>query len=77
MRYKWVPVIDSNVCTGCQECVYACGPNCLEVFEGTVILSKSDRCGSEEHCIAPCPVGGIEMQWVEMICDESVGRWKN
>lgn len=77
MRYKWVPVIDTNACSGCQECIYACGPNCLELVQGTAVLTKPDRCGSEEHCMAPCPSGAIEMQWVQMSGDTNVGKWKD
>lgn len=77
MSYKWVPVIDANMCSGCQECIYACEPNCLELVQGTAVLTKPSRCGSEEHCVAPCPSGAIEMRWVETLGDESVGKWKN
>lgn len=77
MRSKWVPVIDANMCSGCQECIYACGTNCLELVQGIAALTNPDRCGSDENCIAPCPSGAIEMQWVSISGDKNIGRWKD
>ncbi len=65
-KYKWVPVIEEFRCNGCQECVLACGPKCLEIVDHVAVLTKPDICGSEEHCIAPCPIAAIRMEWVEM-----------
>lgn len=79
-KYKWVPVIEEFRCNGCQECVLACGPKCLEIVDHVAVLTKPDICGSEEHCIAPCPIAAIHMEWVEM--DGGVdwnlerGRWR-
>lgn len=79
-KYKWVPVIAADQCNGCQECVLACGPKCLETIDHVAVLTKPDICGSEEHCIAPCPIGAIRMEWVKM--DGNVdwnlkmGKWR-
>lgn len=61
---KWVPVVDDALCTGCGKCVEACGPQCLEVAGNLAVLIRPDLCGSEEHCIEPCPEGAIRMAWV-------------
>ncbi len=73
--YKWLPVIDEEQCTGCAACVDACGPHCLEMKDGVAALPRPDICGSEEHCIAPCPVECIHMEWVPFEGDYSVGKW--
>jgi len=75
-RYKWIPVIDQDICDGCRERVLACGPKCLEIVDNLAVLTGPDICGSEEHCIAPCPVGAITMAWAAMRGDEFVGKWK-
>lgn len=77
-KYKWVPVIDTDRCNGCQKCVLACGPRCLEIVGNAAVLTKPDICGSEEHCIAPCPLGVIHMEWVEMEgdCNLQRGKWR-
>ncbi len=74
-RFKWLPVIDPNVCNGCEACVDACGPDCLELDDTVAVLARPDACGSEEHCIAPCPAGAIRMAWIPCAGDPAVGRW--
>ena len=74
--YKWVPVVEEDLCTGCGVCIEACGPACLEFFDGVAILARPDACGSEEHCIASCPEECIYMDWMPMQGDHSVGKWK-
>lgn len=76
MRRKWLPVIDEHLCTGCGACVEACGPKCLRIDDRKIAeLFLPDRCGSEEHCIAPCPETCIRMKWVRIEGDETVGKW--
>ena len=77
MKWKWLPVIDAGKCTGCNLCVEACGPACLEMVEGIAALPRPDECGSEEHCIAACRDDAIHMQWVSSAGKESVGRWSS
>lgn len=77
MKFKWLPVIDADKCTGCNLCVEACGPRCLEIIEGIAALPRPDQCGSEEHCIAACHDDAIHMQWVPFAGNESVGSWRS
>lgn len=75
---KWVPVIDPELCTGCNRCVEACGPKSLEVINAVAVLVRPETCGSEHHCIAPCLYQAIRMEWVEMEGNqaEASGAWK-
>ena len=75
MKFKWMPVIDADKCTGCNLCVEACGPKCLELVEGIAALPRPDQCGSEEHCIAVCRDDAIHMQWIPFQGNQDVGRW--
>ena len=77
-KYKWVPVIDTDRCNGCNECVLACGPRCLEIVGSVAVLIRPDICGSEEHCIAPCPIGAIRMEWWETEGNFNLqrGKWR-
>jgi len=76
MPCKWLPVVDEDLCTGCGACVEACGPACLEIVGGVAVLVRPQACGSEEHCIAPCPERCIRMAWVPAQGDRSVGEWR-
>ena len=72
---KWLPVIDGEQCIGCSRCVVACGPKSLEMIDSVAVLARLDTCGSEEHCIGPCPVEAISMAWVEAEGDRLRGKW--
>ena len=73
---KWLPVVEEDHCTGCGACVEVCGPRCLDILDGVAVLSRPHACGSEEHCIEPCPEGAIHMRWVPLGGDVTVGRWR-
>jgi Na+-translocating ferredoxin:NAD+ oxidoreductase RNF subunit RnfB len=73
---KWVPVVQEALCTGCGACVAACRPNSLEVVDGLALLARPDTCGSEEHCIKPCPEDAIHMAWADMAGDHTRGKWR-
>jgi Na+-translocating ferredoxin:NAD+ oxidoreductase RNF subunit RnfB len=74
---KWLPVVDENACNGCAACVEACGPTSLEIVKHVAVLSHPDTCGSEEHCLAACPVDAISMTWVEFSGDQARGKWRS
>ncbi len=74
---KWVPVIDPDTCTGCNLCIEACGPKCLEPVDEIAVLTAPGACGSEEHCIPMCAFDAIRMEWVAMDGDRSRGKWRD
>ena len=76
MTYKWMPMIDPDRCTGCGLCVDACGPKSLDMANGIANLFLPDTCGSEEHCISVCRDDAIQMAWLPLAGNVSVGKWK-
>lgn len=75
--FKWLPVIEEDLCTGCAACVEACGPKSLEIRNWVAELARPDTCGSEEHCIAPCPTAAIQMRWVPATGNPARGKWRS
>lgn len=73
---KWVPVINEELCIGCNRCVLACGPKSLELIDFVAVLVRLDTCGSEEHCIGPCESDAISMAWVEADGNRLRGKWR-
>lgn len=73
--YKWVPIIDGSNCSGCGVCVEACETQCLEVQDCLAVLSTPGNCTSDEACLPSCPTEAIQMHWVEVEGDQSVGKW--
>lgn len=76
MNFKWLPVVDVDICDGCGKCVEACGPRCLAIIQNIATLADPERCGSEEHCIEPCPQNAIRMEWLQWEGDEEIGKWQ-
>ena len=76
VNLKWLPVIEETLCTGCGVCVEACGPRSLTLVEKVAMLSSPDSCGSEEHCIAPCPDEAIYMDWIHHEGNPLQGKWR-
>ena len=74
---KWLPVVLEDRCTGCGRCVEACTPACLEILNEAAVLTRPNRCGSEEHCIPMCHTRAIRMCWMPMRGDVAVGLWRD
>jgi Na+-translocating ferredoxin:NAD+ oxidoreductase RNF subunit RnfB len=73
---KWIPVVIEELCSGCNLCVAACGPACLELDATVAVLARPNVCGSDEHCIGVCPEDAIHMAWVLMEGDRTIGQWR-
>jgi len=77
VAYKWMPIILEDRCTGCGLCVHACGPKSLTMADGIAVLAFPDTCGSEEHCIAACRDGAIQMAWIPFSGNTTLDRWRD
>ena len=75
--HKWMPVVDTDRCTGCELCSNACGLKCLEMQSAPAVLTVPDACGSEEHCIGRCAEDAIQMAWLPWMGDTSRGKWRS
>jgi NAD-dependent dihydropyrimidine dehydrogenase PreA subunit len=74
---KWLPVIDTDMCGGCGECVKACEPDCIEMIWAFGTLVRPADCTSCGACEEVCTQKVIKMGWVEMEggVERGTGRW--
>jgi NAD-dependent dihydropyrimidine dehydrogenase PreA subunit len=67
---KFVPVIETDACIGCERCIAACDHGCLEMIWSFSTLTRPQQCQGEGHCVEACPEQIIHMEWV-VLHDES------
>lgn len=66
MNDQWLPIIDSNRCTGCGECIAQCPTEALERRNGKAALVHPHLCIYCADCETLCPVGAIQLPY--LIC---------
>src|ERR1039458_3955503 len=76
ISYKWVPVVRKTRCTACGLCRSVCPQACLDVRDGSGALVQADPCTSEGHCVSACRESAIQMRWVRMHGNRSIGQWR-
>jgi NAD-dependent dihydropyrimidine dehydrogenase PreA subunit len=76
ISYKRVPVVRKTRCTSCGLCGSVCPHACLDVLGGTGVLVQPDACTSEGFCVSACRESAIQMRWVRLDGDRSIGQWR-
>ncbi len=56
------PVIDKELCTGCEICVDECPTNALEMVDDIAELVRPGDCDGKGECAETCPSEAITMQ---------------
>jgi Pyruvate/2-oxoacid:ferredoxin oxidoreductase delta subunit len=76
VSYKRVPVVRKTRCTACGLCGSACPHDCLGVLGGSGTLVQPDACTSEGQCVTSCRQSAIQMRWVRLNGNRSIGQWR-
>ena len=56
------PIIDEDVCTGCEICVDECPNDCLELVDDVATLVRPDDCDECGTCEEACPSEAITLE---------------
>jgi NAD-dependent dihydropyrimidine dehydrogenase PreA subunit len=61
-----LPLLDSNRCTGCGDCVPVCPADCLEMADDRPWLPRPRHCIGCSLCVLICPVDALSMREREL-----------
>ncbi|RLC44031.1 MAG: electron transfer flavoprotein subunit alpha [Candidatus Coatesbacteria bacterium] len=67
--------VDTDLCTGCGECVGACPVSALSVVDG--IATVSEACNDCGACISVCPVGALSIPIGERLEEMNLQDYKD
>lgn len=56
------PVIDEELCTGCEICIDECPNNALEMVDDVAKLVRPKDCDGKGECAEACPAEAITME---------------
>lgn len=59
----WLPLIDTELCTGCGDCIVTCPTNALELVGSTAVLIEPMACNYCAVCETICPVDAIALPY--------------
>ena len=60
-----LPIIDQQVCTGCEACLSICPDRIIVVDSSGKALVKGDSCMQCGHCYAVCPVEAVAVPFLD------------
>jgi len=59
-----VPIINLQLCDGCQKCVEACPAKALSMQDGKAIVARPETCTYAGLCEDVCPVKAISRLFI-------------
>jgi Na+-translocating ferredoxin:NAD+ oxidoreductase RNF subunit RnfB len=63
-RSNFVPMIDIELCTGCESCVDICPMDALSLDKNENPVQNPDRCIGCGLCVSACCTGSITLERV-------------
>jgi NAD-dependent dihydropyrimidine dehydrogenase PreA subunit len=67
-RESYFPIINSERCDGCGDCVRACPTGALQMVASVAVLVAPDRCRYCANCEELCPQRAINLPY-EIVVD--------
>ena len=56
------PIVDPEICEGCEECVDICPMEVFEMQDGKSVPVNADACEGCESCVETCEPGAITLE---------------
>ena len=64
MAATLLPEIDTDICTGCGDCVAVCPTGALAIVEGKAVMAHPELCIYDGECEPVCIVGAIQIPYM-------------
>jgi len=64
MAATLLPEIDTDICTGCGDCVAVCPTGALAMDEGKAVMAHPELCIYDGECEPVCIVGAIQIPYM-------------
>ena len=58
----FIPTIDREKCSGCEECIEICSTEVLEIHQSKAVVVRPDDCVGCESCVEICKEGAISVE---------------
>ena len=58
-----VVLVDYDHCSYCGACVAVCPPDCITLFDATLVIDQA-ACTRCQRCIPACPTGALTIEAV-------------
>ncbi|HOJ71493.1 MAG TPA: 4Fe-4S binding protein [Syntrophorhabdaceae bacterium] len=57
-----IPLIDRDICTGCENCIEVCPPSAISMQDGKAYIDGEfcEECG---FCASNCPADAIKIEF--------------
>jgi NAD-dependent dihydropyrimidine dehydrogenase PreA subunit len=60
---SWLPIIDSETCTGCGDCIEVCPTETLALVDNVAVVAAPEACNYSGYCEPICPVDAIVLPY--------------
>ena len=64
MAATLLPEIDTDICTGCGDCVAVCPTGALAMDKGKAVMAHPELCIYDGECEPVCIVGAIQIPYM-------------
>jgi NAD-dependent dihydropyrimidine dehydrogenase PreA subunit len=68
MAATLLPEINTDICTGCGDCVAVCPTGALALVGGKAVMARPELCIYDGECEPICRVAAIQLPYAIVLC---------